>query len=80
MAICKSIRAALDEVFHISSEIDSVFKAFEAVEPDDQSNPIVYMMRKQFDRYTEKCEELETLLRQQVLPLLEDFESVNRSK
>ena len=81
MAISESIRVALDSVFDSSAELDSVLRAFESLERGDlKDSPIVHVFRKQFDRYSKHCEDLETILRQQALPVLEDFESVRSSK
>lgn len=78
MAISKSIRAALDDVFEASCEIDDLMRSFRAIE-GDVSNPIVDTMHRQFERYSSKCEALEKILRQQAMPLLEDFEAVRQS-
>ena len=75
MAIAKSIRASLDDVFEASCEIDALLKSFMAIEGDGASNPFVDTMRRQFDRYSAKCEALEKILRQQAIPLLEDFDA-----
>lgn len=79
MAISKSIRAALDDVFEASCEIDELLNSFKVIEGDERSNPLVYTMRRQFDRYSAKCEALEKILRQQAIPLLEDFDAARPS-
>lgn len=81
MAISESIRVALDGVLFASAEIDSLLRSFESLERSDlHDSPMVYVFRAQFDRYTKSCDELEIILRQQVLPVIEDFETVTSSK
>lgn len=75
MAISESIRTALDDVFDAHCEVDALVKSFQAIEGEGAFNPIVYTMQRQFERYTNKCEALEKIIRQQALPLLEDFDA-----
>lgn len=81
MAISESIRVALNSVLFASAEIDSLLRSFESLERNDlHDSPMIYVFRTQFDRYTKSCDELETILRQQALPVIEDFETVTSSK
>lgn len=79
MAISKSIRAALDEVFEASCEVDALVKSYMELVGDEGFNPLVYTMHRHFERYSAKCDALEKILRQQVIPLLEDFDAVRPS-
>lgn len=81
MAISESIRVALDGVNDSSAEFDSLLRAFEALQREDLlDSPFIYVFRNHFRRYSQQCNDLETILRRQVLPVLEDFENVRASK
>lgn len=75
MAISQSIRDQLDSVNEALGEAECFIKAFEAI---DECGSIHWIgaVSHQIRRLSESSESLERLLRQQALPLLEDFDAV----
>lgn len=75
MAISQSIREQLDSVNEAFAEAHCFIKAFETI---DEYGSIHWIgaVSRQLERLSESSEKLEKLLRQQALPLLEDFDAV----
>lgn len=81
MAISESIRVALSAVNDASAEFDSLLRAFESLERGDLlDNPFIDVFRNHFNRYSQQCQDLETILVRNVLPVLEDFDTVKFQK
>jgi hypothetical protein len=79
MAIAKSIRTALDQVTDSVMEADSLVHAFLDLAGDSPPN-ILCPISRHIWRLKDQMENLESLLRTQALPILEDFSSVRGSK
>lgn len=78
MAVSKSIRDEMAAVFDARVEAQCFYKALEAAELDQSSNPMIYAFRCQVERLDAACEALEVTIRQRVLPLLQDFEGITK--
>lgn len=79
MAIAKSIRTALDAVSESVMEADFLVHTFLDL-AGDQPPSILCPVSRHIWRLKDQMETLESLLRTQALPILEDFSSVKATK
>lgn len=78
MAIAQSTREALEGLVEALVVADAIGRAFDVAADEYNPPPWVYVYNQQLRCVSEASERLEKLLRQQVLPVLEDMPLVVR--
>ena len=81
MAISESIRSELSALFDVRVEFECFCKSLELVQDEERSgnaNPLVYVLSCYLERLGVVSDSLERIVRQRVLPLVEDFERVSK--